>query len=78
MIQKARMIPLADGTIFHIEFRSGNDQDMPYGEGIYCLLLGQKYRRRVRQVADRAISRSRCLRVGGRSGCSRSRSERAG
>ena len=23
---------------------------MPYREGIYCLLLGQKYRRRVRQV----------------------------
>jgi hypothetical protein len=42
---------LADGTILHIEFQSGNDKDMPYREGIYCLLLGQKYRRRVRQVA---------------------------
>lgn len=41
---------LADGTILHIEFQSGNDKDMPYREGIYCLLLGQKYRRRVRQV----------------------------
>ena len=41
---------LADGTIFHIEFQSRNDQDMPYREGIYCLLLGQKYRRRMRQV----------------------------
>jgi hypothetical protein len=41
---------LADGDIFHIEFQSGNDDDMPYREGIYCLLLGQKYRRRVRQV----------------------------
>lgn len=35
---------------FRIEFQSGNDKDMPYREGIYCLLLGQKYRRRVRQV----------------------------
>jgi hypothetical protein len=41
---------LADGSILHIEFQSGNDRDMPYREGIYCLLLGQKYRRRVRQV----------------------------
>ncbi len=41
---------LADGTILHIEFQSGNDKNMPYREGIYCLLLGQKYRRRVRQV----------------------------
>lgn len=41
---------LADGTILHLEFQSGNDKDMPYREGIYCLLLGQKCRRRVRQV----------------------------
>jgi hypothetical protein len=41
---------LADRTILHVEFQSGNDKDMPYREGIYCLLLGQKYRRRVRQV----------------------------
>jgi hypothetical protein len=41
---------LADGTILHIEFQSGNDKDMPYREGIYCLLIGQKYRCRVRQV----------------------------
>ena len=41
---------LADGAILHIEFQSGNDKDMQYREGIYCLLLGQKYRRRVRQV----------------------------
>ena len=41
---------LADGTILHIEFQSANDKDMPYRVGIYCLLLGQKYRRRVRQV----------------------------
>lgn len=44
------VLSLADGTILHIEFQSGNDRDMPYREGIYCLLLGQKYRRRVRQV----------------------------
>jgi len=41
---------LAYGAILHIEFQSGNDKDMPYREGIYCLLLSQKYRRRVRQV----------------------------
>ena len=41
---------LADGTILHLEFQSTNDRNMPYREGIYCLLLGQKYRRRVRQV----------------------------
>lgn len=41
---------LADGTILHIEFQSGNDKDMPYRVGMYCLLLGQKYRRRVRQI----------------------------
>ena len=41
---------LADGTILHLEFQSANDRDMAYRMGIYCLLLGQKYRRRVRQV----------------------------
>jgi hypothetical protein len=41
---------LADGIILHVEFQSGNDNDMPYRQGIYCFLLGQKYRRRVRQV----------------------------
>src|SRR5207247_2280106 len=41
---------LADRAILHIEFQSGNDKDMPYRQGIYCLLIGQKYRRRVRQV----------------------------
>src|SRR5713101_1812969 len=41
---------LADGALLHIEFQSGNDKDMPYRMGIYCLLLGQKYRRRVRQL----------------------------
>ena len=44
------VLSLADRTILLIEFQSGNDQDMPYRMGIYCLLLGQKYRRRVRQV----------------------------
>ena len=40
---------LADETLLHIEFQSDNDKDMPYREGIYCLLLGQKYRRRDRK-----------------------------
>ena len=44
------VLSLADGTLLHIEFQSGNDRDMPSRAGIYCLLLGQKYRRRVRQV----------------------------
>jgi hypothetical protein len=44
------VLSLKDETILHIEFQSHNDRDMPYREGIYCLLLGQKYRRRVRQV----------------------------
>ena len=41
---------LANGTILHIEFQSFNDKDMPYREGIYCLLIGEKYRTHVRQV----------------------------
>jgi len=44
------VLSLADGTILHIEFQSGDDKDMPYRQGICCLMLGQKYRRRVRQV----------------------------
>ena len=41
---------LDDETILHIEFQSHNDKDIPYREGMYCLMIGQKYRRRVRQV----------------------------
>ena len=41
---------LADKTILHIEFQSTNDRDMPYREGMYCLMLGKKYRCRVKQV----------------------------
>ncbi len=42
---------LADGSILHIEVQGANDRDMPYREGVYCFLLGQKYRRRkIRQV----------------------------
>src|SRR5260221_104414 len=48
---------LADGTILHIEFQSGNDKDMPYREGIYCLLLGQKYRGPVRQAEFGRLAR---------------------
>jgi hypothetical protein len=44
------VLSLADGTLLHIEFQSSNDKNMPYREGIYCLLPGQEYRRRVRQV----------------------------
>ena len=41
---------LDDGDIFHLEFQSHNDKNMAYRQGIYCLLIAQKYRRRVRQV----------------------------
>jgi hypothetical protein len=41
---------LEDESIFHLEFQTRNDKEMPYRQGIYCVLLGQKYRRRVRQA----------------------------
>jgi hypothetical protein len=41
---------LEDKTVLHIEFQSANDKDMAYRAGIYCVLLGHKYRCRVRQV----------------------------
>jgi hypothetical protein len=41
---------LDDETILHIEFQSHNDKDIAYREGMYCLMIGQKYRRQVRQV----------------------------
>jgi len=41
---------LEDETILHLEFQTRNDKEMPYREGIYGLLLGQKYKRRVRQT----------------------------
>jgi len=41
---------LEDKTILHIEFQSANDKDMAYRAGIYCVLLGHKYRCRVRLV----------------------------
>jgi hypothetical protein len=41
---------LQDRTILHIEFQSTNDRDMAYRAGIYCILLGHRYRCRVRQV----------------------------
>ncbi len=43
-------LSLPNGALLHIEFQSGNDKDKPYRMGSYCMLLGQKYRRRVRQV----------------------------
>ena len=44
------VVLLENETLFHIEFQSENDREMPYRQGIYCFLLGQKYRRRVRQA----------------------------
>jgi predicted transposase YdaD len=44
------LLLLEDESIFHLDFQSENDRDMPYREGIYGLMAGQKYRRRVRQV----------------------------
>ena len=41
---------LADKTILHIEFQSSNDKDMAYRAGTYWVLLGHRYRCRVRQV----------------------------
>ncbi len=41
---------LEDESILHIEFQSTNDKDMAYRAGIYCVLLGHRYRCRVRQV----------------------------
>ncbi|MDX1980698.1 MAG: hypothetical protein SFV51_10545 [Bryobacteraceae bacterium] len=41
---------LANETILHLEFHGKNDPDLPYREGIYCLLLSQNYRRPVHQV----------------------------
>jgi hypothetical protein len=41
---------LEDETILHLEFQSTNDRDMAYRAGIYCVLLGQRYRCRIRQV----------------------------
>jgi hypothetical protein len=44
------VFPLEDESILHLECQARNDKEMPYREGIFCLLLGRKYRRRVRQV----------------------------
>ena len=44
------VVLLEDETILDIEFQSTNDKDMAYRAGIYCVLLGHKYRCRVRQV----------------------------
>jgi hypothetical protein len=41
---------LEDESILHLEFQTRNDKEMPYREGIYGLLLGQKYKRVVRQA----------------------------
>jgi predicted transposase YdaD len=44
------VVLLTDETILHLDFQSENHRDMPYREGIYGLMIGQKYRRRIRQV----------------------------
>jgi hypothetical protein len=41
---------LEDDSVFHFEFQGQNDKQMGYREGIYCLLISQKYQRPVRQV----------------------------
>ncbi len=44
------LLLLEDESIFHLDFQSENDRDMPYREGVYGLMAGQKYRRRIRQA----------------------------
>ena len=44
------LLLLEDESIFHLDFQSENDRDMPYRIGIYGLMAGQKYRRKVRQA----------------------------
>jgi predicted transposase YdaD len=44
------LLLLIDKSIFHLDFQSDNDSDMPYREGIYGLMAGQKYRRKIRQT----------------------------
>ena len=41
---------LEDDSIFHFEFQAQNDRHIAYREGIYCLLIAQKYQCQVRQV----------------------------
>ncbi len=44
------LLLLEDESIFHLDFQSDNDPDMAFREGIYGLLVGQKYRRPIRQT----------------------------
>ena len=45
------LLELEGKTVLHLDFQSANDRDMPFREGIYGLLIAQKYRcRRVEQV----------------------------
>src|SRR5262245_35405466 len=41
---------LEDEMLFHLDFQSDNDAAMAYRQGIYGLLIGQKYRRKVHQA----------------------------
>ncbi len=44
------LLLLEDETIFHLDFQSENDPDMPYRTGMYCLMAGRKFRRKIRQT----------------------------
>ena len=41
---------LIDGSIFHLEIQGQNDRQIAYRQGVYCLLIAQRYQRPVRQV----------------------------
>lgn len=41
---------LEDGSIVHFEFQGRNDGKIGYRQGIYCLLIAEKYERPVHQV----------------------------
>src|ERR1051325_3041277 len=44
------LVLLSNGKVLHIEFQSNNHRDMPYREGIYGLMIGQKLRKQISQV----------------------------
>ena len=60
---------LADGTLLHIEFQSGNHRYMAHRMGIYGLLASMRYGRRIRQaviyVGEGKMRMSNRLEVGG-------------
>jgi hypothetical protein len=44
------LLLLEDDSMFHLDFQNENDRGMPYREGIYGLMAGQKYRRKISQT----------------------------